>query len=130
FGVSLAGGASLVLFDDSPHKEEAWAFVEFLSRPEIQAQFYGMTGNLPARMDAWELMDLQNDRYARAFWRQLQRVHPTPKVPEWERIATKIFEYAEEVIQGSMSIDRALQSLDRDVDIILEKRRWMIEQRP
>lgn len=127
-GVSVAGGASLVMFRTARHKPEAWAFIEYLSRPDIQARFYEMTGNLPARMSTWEMTDLRDDRYAQAFWEQLQRVRPTPQVPEWERIAQRIFQAAEQVIQGNVSVDAALQALDRDVDQILEKRRWMLDR--
>jgi multiple sugar transport system substrate-binding protein len=127
-GVSVAGGASLVMFRTARHKPEAWMFVEYLSRPDVQARFYELTGNMPARMSTWEMTDLDDERYARAFWEQLQRVRPTPQVPEWERIAQRIFQAAEQVIQGNTSVDAALQALDRDVDQILEKRRWMLDR--
>ncbi len=125
-GVSLAGGAGLVLFRSSEVKEKAWAFIEYLSEPETQARFFELTGNLPARMSTWQSSGLRYDRHAAAFWVQLQRVSPTPKLPEWERVVTRVFEYAEAVIQGNMDIDRALEALNRDVDAILEKRRWML----
>jgi multiple sugar transport system substrate-binding protein len=127
-GVSVAGGASLVMFRTARHKDEAWRFVEYLSRPEIQARFFDLTGNLPARMSTWQMTDLDQDRHAAAFWEQLQRVAPTPQVPEWERIAQRIFQAAEQVIQGGVSVDAALAALNRDVDQILEKRRWMLER--
>ncbi len=53
-GVSLAGGSSLVLFASSPHPEAAWKFIEFLSAPGQQLRFYALTGDLPARSQAWE----------------------------------------------------------------------------
>ena len=52
----------------------------------------------------------------------------TPKIPEWERIADKISQYAEAAIRGSMNVDAALTALDSDVDALLEKRRWMLRQ--
>lgn len=125
-GYSLAGGSSVVLFSQSSRKEAAWKFAEFLALPETQARFYEITGNLPARMSTWELTDLQNETYANAFWEQLQRVRPTPQVPEWERIATKVYEHVDRIIRGSVSVDQALEALDRDVNEILEKRRWML----
>ena len=51
-----------------------------------------------------------------------------PKIPEWERIADKIAQYAERVIRGELSADTALAALDRDVDAILEKRRWLLRR--
>jgi multiple sugar transport system substrate-binding protein len=125
-GVSLAGGSSLVVFRASKHKKEAWALVEFLSSPERQMQFASLTGDLPARREAWRRAGLADDRYTRAFWEQLERVKPTPQVPEWELIATKVLEYSEQAIRGGVPAATVLQRLDRDVNEALEKRRWML----
>ena len=128
-GVSLAGGASLALFRRSKKKEQAWKLMEYLSRPDIQVRFYELTGDLPARRQAWQDSSLAGNRYARAFRDQLDRAVPTPQVPEWEQIATKVFEHGERAVRGRMSIANTLAALDADVDRILEKRRWLIENR-
>jgi multiple sugar transport system substrate-binding protein len=128
-GVSMAGGSSLVVFAESESKGAAWRFVEYLSRPEVQLRFYELMGDLPARVEAWEAPALAADPQARAFHEQLQRVTPLPQVPEWERIATRVYERGEAAVRGSMTVDQALASLDRDVDQMLAKRRWMLAQR-
>ncbi|HEX6745764.1 MAG TPA: sugar ABC transporter substrate-binding protein [Longimicrobium sp.] len=127
-GVSLAGGASLVMFRASKHPREAWALIEFLSRPGQQLRFYHLTGDLPARREAWADTSLADNRHARAFRIQLERVVATPKVPEWEQIATKVADYSEAVVRNALTVDRALAQLDGDVDGLLEKRRWMLSR--
>ncbi|MES2523200.1 MAG: sugar ABC transporter substrate-binding protein [Gemmatimonadota bacterium] len=124
-GVSLAGGSSLVIFDQSTRKPAAWKLIEFLSRPEQQVRFYELTGDLPARTESWKAPRLANDTLTGAFYAQLLHVRPTPKVPEWELIATRIIDRAETVVRGNTSVEDALAALDRSVDDILEKRRWM-----
>ncbi|HEV7588261.1 MAG TPA: hypothetical protein VGO40_09100, partial [Longimicrobium sp.] len=124
-----AGGASLVVFRASRHPELAWALVEFLSRPERQVQFYALTGDLPARREAWADSALAGNRYARAFRVQLERVAATPKVPEWEQIATRLADYSEKAVRNTETVDAALAALDRDVDGMLEKRRWLLARR-
>jgi multiple sugar transport system substrate-binding protein len=57
---------------------------------------------------------------------QLQRVKPIPKVAEVEIISSKLIEASEAAIRGHVPPQRALESLDRDVDQILEKRRWIL----
>ena len=94
----------------------------------MQLRFYALTGDLPAHRASWNGPALAENRYARAFRDQLDRVVPLPKVPEWEQIATKVFEYGEPAIRGRLTVDAALQALDRDVDGLLEKRRWMAER--
>ena len=128
-GVSIAGGSSLVIFRKSEHKPEAWKLLEFLSTPENQARFYELTGNLPSRQTAWLAPALSGDPYTRAFREQLTRVEPAPQVPEWERIVQKMRLYAEEVIHGKRTTDDALQVFNRDVDNLLEKRRWLLARK-
>ncbi len=125
-GVSLAGGASLALSRTSPRQEAAWNLLEYLAQPEQQARFYQLTGDLPARQSAWNDPALAGNRYAQAFRQQLQQVQPTPPIPEWERIASRIAYYAELAVRQQLSVDEALAALDRDVDRILEKRRWLL----
>ncbi|MGH2570651.1 MAG: sugar ABC transporter substrate-binding protein [bacterium] len=125
-GMSLAGGSSLVVFRSSRHKDAAWRLVEFLSRPEQQVRFWRLTGDLPARREAWESAELTEEPRVRAFREQLERVEPMPKILEWEQIASKIRERAELAARGAASPAEALALLDRDVDRILEKRRWLL----
>ncbi|HXG00498.1 MAG TPA: sugar ABC transporter substrate-binding protein [Bacteroidota bacterium] len=125
-GASLAGGSSLVIFAHSKKKAEAWKVVEYLSEPSVQVAFYRLTGDLPARTEAWRDTTLANNVYARAFFQQLQHVVAMPKTPEWEQIAQKVREYVELVSMNRMPVEEATQALDRDVDLMLEKRRWML----
>ena len=127
-GVSLAGGSSLSLFAASKHKREAWELMEYLSQASIEIEFYRLTGDLPPRKSAWADSALANNRYARAFREQLERVVPTPQVPEWEEIATTIFEHGEQAIRRAKTVDQTLASLDQDVNAMLEKRRYLLSQ--
>jgi len=127
-GVSLAGGSSVVLFRASVHKEAAWKLVEYLSRPEQQLRFSRLTCDLPSSIAAWRDSSLSGDVHFRAFYTQLQRVKPIPKVAEVEIISSKLIEASEAAIRGHVPARRALASLDRDVDQILEKRRWILAQ--
>jgi len=125
-GVSLAGGSSLVIFKPSKHKPEVWKVIEFLSEPPQQLELYRLTGDLPARMEAWKDSSLASNKYAVPFFEQLKHVRATPKVPEWEQIAQKLREYSELIAMDRMTVTQAMAALDRDVDLILEKRRWML----
>ena len=127
-GASVAGGTSFVVFRGSRHKDAAWKLVAYLSDPEVQVRFHGLTGNLPPRRSPWQAPELASDRHARAFRDQLERAVPTPKVPEWERIATELKLVGELVANGRLGVDEAAAELDRRTDAILEKRRWMLDQ--
>ncbi len=128
-GVSLAGGSSLVIFKNSEHKEAAWKFIEFLSEKKTQIEFYNLVNNLPAVKEAWEDPAFKNDKYMQAFYKQFFYVVATPKITEWEQIVfSKLQQYAEEAARGAVSVHSALIKLDKDVDNILDKRRWLLSK--
>ncbi len=128
-GTGAAGGASLVVFRHSAHKDAAWALIEYLSEPQVQRRFYALVGDMPPRRSAWDGGELRDDPQARAFREQLEHVRPTPPVPEWERIANEMQLVAARVIAGELTVDQACAELDRRVDAILEKRRWVLARR-
>lgn len=127
-GAGIAGGTSLVVFRSSQKKEAAWKLIEFLSRPAIQQRFYKIIGDLPPRRSAWDSPELRDDPLTAAFADQLERVKPTPKVLEWERIAQQMRVVTEQVVRGGLPQDKAVEQLDQQVDDILAKRRWIVEQ--
>jgi len=128
-GDSSAGGVSLCIPRASKRKDEAFRFIEYLSDPQRQADFYRTTSDLPADQGAWLLTDLMHDRRSLAFFDQLNRTRPPPQVPEWERIANEMVTALERVVRGLVTLDAALKGLDEFAWTILAKRRAMLELR-
>lgn len=127
-GAGIAGGTSLVIFRKSEHKDAAWKLIEFLSRPQIQARFHALIGDMPPRRSTWAYPSLADDPLAHAFRDQLERVKPAPKVLEWERIVQEMRLATERVVRGGEPQEKAMRELDKRVDEILEKRRWIHQQ--
>lgn len=127
-GLSTAGGSSIVMFKDSKNKENLWKLIEFLSQPKIQAEFYKLSGDLPANKIAWELAELRKNKRTKAFYKQLHKVKPTPKIPEWEQVALKIQQYVEMAVYGTISPSEMGVKLNNEVDKILAKRRWLLDK--
>lgn len=127
-GASNAGGSSLVVFAASTHKAAAWRLIEFLSEPAVQSRFYALTGNLPPRRSAWSDPALARDAHVQAFREQLERAKPTPAIPEWEQIVTEMQLVAEQAVLTGQDVDAAVIEIDRRVDAILSKRRWMLKR--
>jgi len=127
-GMSLAGGSSLVVFRTSEHQEAARKLMAFLLDPVQQIRFYELTGDLPSHREAWNDTRLANDPRAAAFRTQLEYTRATPKIPEWEQIANRIWVAVEEAVRGNKTEEEALRDLDEDVDRMLTKRRWLLEK--
>jgi multiple sugar transport system substrate-binding protein len=100
----------------------------YLAEPAQQAEFHRLSGDLPARRAAWSDPVLAEPRAA-AFRAQLAHAVATPRVPEWERIASRIAWHAETAVRQRRPLDEVLAALDRDADQALEKRRWLLARR-
>ncbi|MFA7419258.1 MAG: sugar ABC transporter substrate-binding protein [Melioribacteraceae bacterium] len=127
-GYSLPGGSSVVLNAKSKNKVAAWKWIEFLAHEKTQYDFYKLVSSLPAAKKAWENPEFVNNKYIKAFYEQLQKTKPAPKIPEWEQIVFQKIqqEMVEPIARKRISIDDALKKLDRDVNNILEKRRYIL----
>ncbi|MBW7887668.1 MAG: sugar ABC transporter substrate-binding protein [Bacteroidetes bacterium] len=126
-GVSLPGGSSFVIFKHSPHKEAVWKFIEYLSQPNVQLQFYQLTGNLPAQKESWNDTLLTKNELMQAFLTQFTVVRSPAKIPEWEQIAQKIQDFSETAARQTKPNTEILKELDSYVDQFLTKRRWLFE---
>ncbi len=129
-GYSLAGGSSLSMNGMSKHKKEAWKFIEFISEAKTQLKFYKLVSSLPAVIKVWEDSLLVKNKFMKAFYAQLLKTKPTPKVPEWEQIVfSRIQQAAEIIARNKKPIADVLKELDNDANTILEKRRWMMDRK-
>lgn len=127
-GVSLAGGASLVLNRNSQKKNLAMKLIEYLSQPDVQIKFYQMVGSLPPRKTAWSDTTFTSDIYLQAFRIQLENTQAMPKLAEWENIViSKIQKYVEEVATGKTSVQEACEKLNKETSIMLEKRKYLVQ---
>jgi multiple sugar transport system substrate-binding protein len=86
---SFVGGGNLAVLADSDNKPAAWAFVEYLSRPEVQVKWYETVSDLPAVQDAWDDKTLADDELLTAFGEQLEDAKSPPAIPTWEQVASE-----------------------------------------
>jgi multiple sugar transport system substrate-binding protein len=127
-GVSLAGGSSLVIARTSEKKEAARKFIAFLSRTDVQIRFWELTNDLPSRRSAWRDPRLVGDREMLAFRAQLDRTVALPRLPEAENIMISLGEQGALAARGQMTTREAALALDRKVEAMLTKRRWVISR--
>jgi len=121
-GDSWAGGSNLVIFRKSTRKAEAWRVIEFLSRTDVQKEWYRLTSDLPAVEEAWADCSLAANSLIQAFHEQLKHTRPAPQVPEWEQIAARINRWLEAAVYGKVTVEKAVENLARDIESIMRKR--------
>lgn len=87
---SFIGGANLAVFKDAENRDAAWTFIEWLSRPEVQVQWYGEVNDLPSVASAWDDPAIADDPYLGVFGDQLETAVAPPSIPTWEEVASVI----------------------------------------
>lgn len=80
---SFIGGSNLVQFTESRHKDLGRRFISFLSRPEVQGDFYRISGDIPSNRRTMELPGFGDDPIISVFRAQLESVKYPPADPEW-----------------------------------------------
>lgn len=127
FGTHI-GGTYLSIFEPSEHKEEAWKFIEFLSREESQVALYKTSGAAPAYLPA-----VSHDEVAEAdpyfggqapltiFKDTVDKGKPNPIVAEWGEIADILNLALEKAIIQESTPKEALDEAAAEVNELLAK---------
>jgi multiple sugar transport system substrate-binding protein len=110
-GTSWLGGSNMVVFKDSQNKDAAWAWVEFVSRPETQVLWYETATVLPAVEEAWSDPKLADDENFSVFGDQLKEATAPPAVQTWAEISTAINDNLEKMTTGNTSPEDAAKAM-------------------
>ncbi|WP_254606272.1 extracellular solute-binding protein [Sphingomonas bacterium] len=128
FGGAMASGACLAVSREARDPDRAWRLVGYLTGATMQRRLHAITGDLPTRSSAWADADLAHDAVAQTFARQIAHGVAPPAIPEWQRIVTEVQLVAEHMVRGDYGVDAATVEMDRRVDRILRKRRWLLDR--
>jgi multiple sugar transport system substrate-binding protein len=109
---SFVGGSDLVVFRNSPNRDAAWKLVRWLTRADVQAEWYKATGDLPAVQAAWNDASLSGDPKLAVFKAQLGDVKSPPANTAWTQVAAAADAELERVVKGTdcATAMKALQS--------------------
>jgi ABC-type sugar transport system permease subunit/ABC-type glycerol-3-phosphate transport system substrate-binding protein len=95
---SFVGGSNLVVFKDSRRQELAWRFLEFMSDPANQVEWFRITTDLPSARAAWEDPLLKSQPMIRVFGEQMYDTASPPTIAEWEQIARATEDAMEKIV--------------------------------
>src|SRR5690349_6540294 len=68
---SFVGGAEMAVFKNSPNREAAWKFVQYMVQPQTQVAWYKDINDLPAVKSAWDDSTISGDKSLKVFGDQL-----------------------------------------------------------
>ena len=108
---SFVGGANLVVYTDCDNKDAAWAFVNFLTRPDTQVAWYEKATVLPAVQEAWTDPKLADDPNVAVFGEQLTDAKTPPAISTWSEIANALNDQLERMTVGNATPEEAAKAM-------------------
>jgi multiple sugar transport system substrate-binding protein len=117
-GTSFLGGGNLVVYKDSKNKDLAWKFVQYMTDPATQVEWYKEVTDLPAVTAAWDDPTLKDDPNVALFGEQLKDTKAPPAIPTWSEISAAINSTLEKMTTGSLDPKAAADQMQKDAERI------------
>lgn len=108
---SYIGGSHFSVFKDAANRDGAWKLVRWLADPDVQADWFDISGDLPAVQTAWEADSLASDPNLAVFGEQLNDAQNAPAVTTWTQVGALIDSEAEKVAKGASTPEDALAAI-------------------
>jgi ABC-type glycerol-3-phosphate transport system substrate-binding protein len=104
-------------------KAAAWDFIEFITDPEHQLQFYQAAAVIPNRTEVFALPEVKDDEWAQGFIQYLPetKIYSDP-IPEWQAIEVTLIQLGERLVAGELSEQEFLDEAEKRVNEILAER--------
>jgi trehalose/maltose transport system substrate-binding protein len=119
-GGSTLGGWQLGITRDSPHPDESWALVEFLTRPESQAYLTRRVGYRPSRPSLYREPELTKQiPVLSSLLPILESAHPRPVTPLYLAVSETLQAKLSAIVAGIEDVDDALSEARSELEFIL-----------
>ena len=111
---SFVGGAEFAVFKNSPNRDAAWKFVQYMTQPATQVAWYKDISDLPAVKSAWDDQAISGEPSLKVFGDQLNDAKAPPSIPQWEEVAQKMDDWLQKVCLGQVSPQDAAKGMQQD----------------
>jgi len=115
---SFIGGSNLVVFKNTKARDAGWKLADWLTQPDVQVKWYGMSTDLPSVQSAWEDPKLTADTKLAKFGIQMKTAKAPPTFPTWEQVSGKFDSQVEKVTKSGADVANALKTLQQDATSI------------
>ncbi len=118
---SIIGGESLVMTKGARHKPEAWTFMSWLTRKDVQLTL-STAGLIPVNMEAAraeELTDNPAKRYLEPYMAGMQQAFYRPAIPQWNEVEVIYNEAMENIFIRGMDVATALNEASAAIDELI-----------
>jgi ABC-type glycerol-3-phosphate transport system substrate-binding protein len=114
--VGTYGGWNLVIYEGSEHKEEAWKFIEFMTRPDVNQRVVDL---IPANVEAATEFLNANRVDPDKILEHLNNARPRPLSPVYNQVSSIQQEMMQAVFTGT-SVDEATTAACEEINALTE----------
>ncbi|WP_419497390.1 extracellular solute-binding protein [Bifidobacterium pullorum] len=115
---SFVGGADFVVMDEAANPDAGWKFIQWMTEPETQVEWYKTATVLPSSQSAWEDEVLAGDEKLAAYGEQLKSTQAPPAVPTWAQVSAAGDRIMEQIYKGQLTVDEGLKNLQAEAESI------------
>ncbi len=105
--VGTYGGWNLVVYEQSEHKEAAWKFIEFLTRPDVNGAVVDL---IPANIEAAEAFLAENRHKPEEIMAHLEAARPRPLSPRYLEVSQIQVTMAQDLFSGMPAAEAAAKA--------------------
>ncbi len=120
----VLGGVGIAVSASSRNIEAAVQYAEYVTRPEIQANEYFLSGGQPGQKDAW-LSRRNNELSGNFFYNTIDTIEHAylrPRFPGWNVFQEKGGDLINQSVRDGISVENIVQRLERLFDDCFVKR--------
>jgi multiple sugar transport system substrate-binding protein len=115
---SFTGGSNLVVFKKSANQDAAWKLAQWFTKPTVQADWFKLSGDLPAVQSSWKESALASNEKLAVFGEQLKTAKSTPATTTWTQVSAAADTALETIRRGTVTVPDALKDLQSKADSI------------
>lgn len=112
---------SIIMFENSQHKELAWKFLDLMFTTEWRAKFTSGEGFLPVNPEVAKQPAFAENADLKEFTALLPDARFAPVIPGWEEIAAKTSDAVQTIYLGNGEPKAVLDAAAKDINRILGK---------
>jgi multiple sugar transport system substrate-binding protein len=110
--IALFAGSNLGVWHNSDQVETSLQLLEYLAQPEVQLEWFGLTGELPTVNAALEDSELNSDPNVQVYTEQLATAKVLPLVSNWDgAVGTELLTALNSIVLQGADRQTALDTL-------------------
>ena len=115
---SIIGGENLVIMKGSKRRDEAWAFMKWMTGKEAQLVM-SRAGLIPTNREAVEALTVEKESYLYPYLESMNNTFLRPPVKNWSKIDEVYTLYLRKIFLGELSVKDGLDHAASEIDKLL-----------